>query len=617
MTFAYAVGAKKRISQLGAKEIIAFLEEVPLQHRKTAFSGLRPISGFRKNEPTELKKRIENFGTSLAQSHRATERDWSILGEVWNGWGQYTFAGRIGSAFKKYREEKSSLQSFLRDITGDEDEIDVAMEDIERIFLFSPFDSMDEAGDALSMVPTRKELERSRKIAKIPSDITELRKTVSSVVSDLEQVKKTLSCGNSSAVEAFRGEVNSLKIDIEKFEKRCLLIEELSVSQHKALNKATDISSRSNEMLARKIAANEVQTSSIEKSSAEISASFKAMEGVVKSLQKTVGEQDKERGHRKTADSDQSAAGVIAKAIGMEVNRSPTSEPLVEIANARELLNALVNNYVAIGVAESAARKNAIAVTVAVMSGQFVQFSGSLADTIADATLLAVSGESHLVWNVPAGLCDSELTSAIVRKAVDPKQPMRGLLLRGLNKSAFDVYGYDIRNVLVNRLMGIGQRHLGLTLVATWLDGSSSLPERDSLAELGPMIDTNALVWTKSKGQLARYVSPVDGWDPLSEKKSNERDLSELSNQVSELPIYKSELWRRGVRYAVKSLSSFPDLDDTAATETLLLNWVFPWAIVHNIPNFDITTFFKEHFPTVQDNPALMAALDRYSGTST
>jgi|GEM_PF-6549214 hypothetical protein len=615
MAIVYEIEAKKRISQLGAKDIVSFLETIPQKFRNLAFQALRPIPGFRKNEPTELKKRIDKLANDLAMSHdsvhRATELDWSVLGHVWVAWGINKFEGGIETAFKSVKEEKCSFKDFIQHIVDDK-EVEFSREDFENIFLFSPFGPSQEVDELIKNIPTREEIEKLHKITKMSSEIVDLKKSVSILSADFEEIKKSQEPQKKDDLNKTRNDLKNIGTEIEKLEKRFSLIEELNASQFKTFNQTLDNLHRSNDMLAKRLSSNETRSTNSEKSINEISANSKKLEGIIKSVQKTASESAKEHGHRKISEVEHSSGEANVKLPGVEIFQKLAGETINKLSKPGDLVRALTTNYLSIGIANSAAKKIALSVSVALMTGQLVQFSGSLADTVADASLFVVGGESRLIWNVPAGLCDGDLTAAIIQKALNPKQVIRGLLLRGLNKSAFDIYGYDIRKIVINRLLGIGQKHPELALIATWINSNSTLPDRNSLAELGPIIDTDSLDWSSPKGSVAHYSMPHDGF-PIEEEEPNACDLRELRDQFSQMPMLKSELWRRTVRHAIKSMSSISGLEVADATESLLLHWALPWVIVQSSQKLDPSIFFKEYFPEIQDNPQLMAALEKHS----
>ncbi|KAL0630414.1 hypothetical protein Q9L58_010739, partial [Maublancomyces gigas] len=259
------------------------------------------------------------------------------------------------------------------------------------------------------------------------------------------------------------------------------------------------------------------------------------------------------------------------------------------------LRSGLLNNYLAIGIAESSARKLATAASVALACGQFLQFSGALADIVADATIRAVCGGIYVSWNVPAGLCDSEMSASVLKTAHDTQKTSSALVLRGLNKSAFDIYGYDLRKIFVNRLLGLGSEDDNIAIVGTWLESDATLPERRSTAELGPIIDTDNLSWARPKGDLKNYafIRTPNVNVELKEKIIN---LDDLSEQIFTLPVSKSELWTRTVKSALRTMGTLTDFTEQDATETLLLNWLLPWIAEQVTLNFDVESVVKEHF---------------------
>lgn len=615
MAYVYELGAKSRVSNFGLKEITAFLEKVPEKHREAAYSGLKAIPGFRKNEPRELKERIKKTAQNLANfttmSQRATERDWSALENVWSGWVQYNFPGAIADAVKLGRSSNSTFSEILRSAVGESDDFSVALEDINELFSFSPFASLDEVSAIVQSLPLRKDLEKKRAIARLPAEIDELKMVVARLKTQVESQKTSHTLTDDNILQKLRSEVDKQSDEIAKFEKRCLVIEELSVSQHNALSRTLDILNNGNEALSKRVIGGDNRVTAIEKSNLEIVGALRKVEGVVKVLQKNNGEHDKERSSKRASESE-SIDRQMNKPIGLTTHRLDVGS-ITKLDQLGPLRASLLNNYLAIGVAESAARKLAAAASVALACGHFLQFSGSLADIVADATIITVCGGRHVSWNVPAGLCDSEMSAHVLRIAQETQKITGGLILRGLNKSAFDIYGYDLRKIFVSRLLGLGNEEDDIAVIGTWLESDSVLPERRSTSELGPIIDTNDLNWVRPRGELKNYIfcrtSKVNG-----ESEEKLINLDDLSEQIFSLPVSRTEPWTRTIKSALKKMENLPDFTEEEATETLLLNWLFPWIAEQATPNLDIESIVKEYFPSVLDNSLMNASITKYLG---
>jgi hypothetical protein len=340
---------------------------------------------------------------------------------------------------------------------------------------------------------------------------------------------------------------------------------------------------------------------------------LRKVEGVVKVLQKTNGEHDKERSSKRASESE--PIDRQSKPIGLTTHRLDAGS-IAKLDQVEPLRAGLLNNYLAIGVAESAARKLAAAASVALACGHFLQFSGSLADIVADATIIAACGGMYVSWNVPAGLCDSEMSASVLRAAQETQKGTSGLVLRGFNKSAFDIYGYDLRKIFVNRLLGLDNEEGNIAVIGTWLESDSTLPERRSTSELGPIIDTNNLNWVRARGELKNYAfSRIPKVNGESEEKLI--NLDDLSEQIFSLPVSKTEPWTRTIKSALKKMGNLTDFTEEDATETLLLNWLFPWIAEQATPILDIESVVKEHFPYMLDNSLLTAALTKHLGNFT
>lgn len=616
MKFTYDGEARSRIAGFGNLEILAFLEQVPDKIRKQVFGALKPVPAFRPDEPTELKERIKKLAKNLSHaingSQKANERDWTTLGWVWAGWLRTKYKNAVDLPLERLENEKLSFETFLKAVLSNDEEEKLAQEDISEIYKFSPFSSIVAESELIRSLPTRVELGKQHEARELKTRLATLERKTETIADTLAATTHNSTSATAEQVIKMQSELNRLSDEFLKFVKRSQVSEEQGISRNNLLGKALDTLTHSSDGIFRQLHSYESRVSALDKSNVEFIGAVKRIEGMVKVLQKSMAEHDKDRISSKEPVALASSA--LVPAVHIEHQRSPNGVQVAALDTLRKLHSALSYNYRAIGLGEKSSEKLALTVAAAISSGQFVQFVGALADLIADATLSSVAGGATVAWDVPSGLFDGSAVSSVMREMSKDSKTSTGLILRGFNKSAFDIYGYELKKILVSRFFGLVKDATKPIVVATALKSDSYLPLTTSTAELGPIIDTALLTWVRPKGEIIfgrmgaiEYASELD--------EQSDTILTDLSNQIADMPIAKSELWRRNIRYAKAKLAQFVDEKneiDIEAVESLLTSWVLPWISLQSNGSDEATAFIREHIQVVDVNEALKIAVEKY-----
>lgn len=617
MAVTYREEAKSRIASIGYTDILAFLELVPEKVRDSVFAGLKPIPGFRPDEPRELKERIKKLAKSLSHSvngaHKGNERDWIALGWVWSGWLQAMYKNCFDAALKEYHAEKLDFEGFLKVVLSHEEGDKLAQEDIDEIYRFSPFPSMASVNELVRSLPTRAELAKQREVLELKSRLAALENKVESLGDAVALPKQTDTAATGEQVGRLNSELAKLAEEIQKLEKRAHLTEEQGISRNTLLGKALESLTHSNDGISKQLHSYETRVSALDKSNAEFIGVVKRLEGIVKVIQKSVAELDKDRAARNVPDA---VPGMSAPTAANQVEhcRKPQSASVATLDTLQKLHSILAANYQAIGLGDRSSKKLACTVAASISSGQLTQFVGPLADVVADVTLSAVAGKASIAWDVPAGLCDGSTLNLVLNELAQCTPAITGLLLRGFNKSSFDIYGYELKKILVNRLLGLSTEVTETILVATALKSDACLPLGVSTVELGPVIDTSVLTWVRPKGKIT--FGELHGIE-LDSDSEDPRDtiLTSFANEIADMPIPKSELWRRTARNAIRKFAYFVHEDrdiDLEVVEATLMNWVFPWISLQCTSTDEVGAFIRENLHIVDEQDLLGKTVERY-----
>jgi len=208
-----------------------------------------------------------------------------------------------------------------------------------------------------------------------------------------------------------------------------------------------------------------------------------------------------------------------------------------------------------------------------------VQFSGSLADFVADAVAAAVGGPAYCEWRVPVGLVSNEAASDCIETAAESSDC---LLLKGANLSAFEVYGTAVRDVVVRRQFSANSFGR-LALIASWAQGPAAFPDGGTLAELGPVFDTDALQMRGVSAKLPQLKFgrlAKDAWWEVVDRDNDvptpaAREWGEL---LKEAGFEGGGLWKRVANRVYAILRAMPGGPPEGDLHSLLVLWAIPWA---------------------------------------
>ncbi|WP_145980631.1 hypothetical protein [Acinetobacter colistiniresistens] len=261
---------------------------------------------------------------------------------------------------------------------------------------------------------------------------------------------------------------------------------------------------------------------------------------------------------------------------------------LVDISSVKEACNLVAFNLKAVGVIKSEVIARQIIATF--IAGQIVQFSGSLANLIADAVAAAIGGPIYHEWRVPIGLIDGDKGTDYIEKTINTSGC---LILKGVNLSAFEVYGAEIRDIVIRRQYGFLEFGR-LALIATWTKGPATFPDGGTVTELGPLFDTDTI---KMRGVTSKFPSWKYGnlleknWNTLEglefdEALSKVDDLKEILREVN---FEGGNLWRRLIVNYLQILSAIPSDVSKDDLHFLLVSWIIPWARILGEPVVEIT----------------------------
>lgn len=257
----------------------------------------------------------------------------------------------------------------------------------------------------------------------------------------------------------------------------------------------------------------------------------------------------------------------------------------VQLNNSIEAITHVAKNLNLLGIKLSNARRLACEVFAALAAGQVVTFEGTLNRLVAERCALSLASEVHLI-KIPVGELDGDLfdkqLEAIASVVLESDFTI-SVILEGINRSALEVYGARLRQLVVERLFGLAHTRLNLLLFATLVEGPSTIRLGKQILELGPVFSTDALGWmdTKASKGLSGVIPSVTWLEMIN--------LPPIKYEWEEsvipewLLVEGGALWRRVLLTAnlfLENISSSVSLWNTLdPTTNLFFGWVVPMAI--------------------------------------
>lgn len=605
MSYQYGQEARDRISALGLVKIADFIDEIPVGFRKPFYDRQPAIPGFRKGTLPEFKKKQERLINHLVhpQGGAKGEADWKLFANFWVAWA----ISRIDAAFPK-NDEPSFLPdagvAFLAYLS--EQFPDSSRETIERLFCFSGFAQCAETLAAVDRFQPASTLARDRMIDGFPGRLDKIEgyieiaepaaeeaaKRIDQLESDLAQLVEQAVAGLAKAGDEagqLRSTVGQVVASAERLECTVHSLADtgkqnsLSIS---AFDNRIEASERILEALSDKIKESAAVSSEIstiretinqvrqhEPTWTEIAETIEALGNRLDSLERIISK----------------ASGDLSAKPQIRILETEPPGPFIDISAPQEACELIAWNLQACGVVKGNATAAARQILAALTTGQIVHFTGSIADLVADSVAAAVGGPVFHEWRVPVGLVSDEAAAECLEILGEASGC---LVLKGANRSAFEVYGTAIRDVVVSRQY-TSTDYSQLALITSWAQGPAAFPDGGVLAELGPVFDTDAF---RMRGGVANLPAAKFGHLISGTWVHNlDVDFATVANLVKDFKdklrsagFSPGNLWLRSAERALVRLCALPGANEEQDLHSLLTLWALPWAKAIEGPVEDI-----------------------------
>ncbi|ARN50900.1 TPA: hypothetical protein L4S95_005942 [Pseudomonas aeruginosa] len=598
MSYLYSQEARERISALGITMITEFIEEVPHVFRKSFFDRQASIPGFRRGSPPEVKEKQRRLIGHLVhpQPGQKGEADWQAFASLWVAWAK----SRLDCAFPaadKFPQSADTGADFFKRLA--ELYPDAPRETVERLAVYSGFAEDPAMQAVLNSFHPASTLARNRMIDGLPGRLDkiesyfELAETATEETAEhIDQLEVTVTA-TAEAVKQLTGSFASVDHDVEALRtalhgitERLQQLSELAQSTARAQQEVSQAIARSDlrgEHMSTALDSLSVQVTDLVAERAQVLAFEEALTtlgaripdweltaATIAALRERLDDHD----FRVAKPRDETSGHTRVRLIENEA-----TGPFVEVSSVDVAWKVIANNLQACGVVKNDANRCAGHILAAVISGQLIQFKGSTADLIADAVAAAVGGAIFHEWRVPVGLLSEDAAADCLEVVYESSGC---LLLKGANRSAFEVYGSAIRDLVARRqfTLAVDAR---LVLIASWTHGPAAFPDGGTLSELGPVFDTDELSMRGLSAQLPLMQFghlAVDDWRVLHSPAENTQLAlpSTLRERLAQVDFVPGNLWLRVADRAYAQLRLLSPGPAERTLHAVLKQWALPWA---------------------------------------
>ncbi len=606
MSYQFSQEAKERISALGQAAVVDFIDEIPLDLRRVVYDRLPRIQGFRPGTPAELKEKQKRLIGHLIHPQSSQTSDWKNFALLWDAWARQ----RFGKTFPKGDSSEPTLDAatnFLQVLANNFP--GAAREDMTRLFIFSGFPDHPETVEMLERFRPASSLARDQMIDELPARLGEIDSRLGATevaTADAADRIGWLEVNSTSLarnMEDAAGEIDRSTNAITELQ----VALNAETARSETIEKAIDTLDIAGKKLAEVAITSEARTDILEQRVRELVARGDGWDGLaveVAGIKIAVADLTAREvdwiGATETIGALTERVAALERILAGN-NSEPVTRPqvrliennqegqLFDILSVGRASTMIASNLLAVGVTKGAAVSVARQTVAALIAGQMVQFSGSLADIAADAVAAAIGGPTYHEWRVPVGLVSDEAASNCVEVVAESSGC---LLLKGANLSAFEVYGAAVRDIVMRRQFSASSNGR-LALIASWAQGPAAFPNGGTLAELGPVFDTDTLPMRGVSAKLPQLMFGSlmkKAWGELEglDNNASEPVAGELVELLRAVGFEGGGLWKRIANHVHAILRAMPGGSPEADLHSLLISWAIPWAKATGGPTEEI-----------------------------
>lgn len=606
--------AIERLRKLGEKGFIDFLNEVLPETARALAKSLPPVKGFRQGSPQELMQQKRTLAAKFMvreglPSGDRTRAD-SALYSFWRAWGKEHLG--VSMELNDLLNEMEILLDQQGDLDGPEvtesierlflmlkdasDDNRCSRENIERFYLFGPFEGSATVSAAIASSKSAREVQRDKAIHGLPDRLHRDEQILQSLDDRLNAVVAELQTLTTDIEQLRHG---SPALRLNPSDEIADRVRELAAELSKANQRTDDLASAITAMETdRRLIVDRrelvpiltgldrlvVESDRNERRHLETGTIFEALAGRLnkfESLLLQVPQGDADRTTQVDIKSDGASLVPVTQPCTMPsgstlyLERIDFPKALQIVAEPDERPTALLErNLAALGLKKSSAERLATEIFAAIAARCLVHFKGAFATLSARACATAFSGNQSFRVAVPVGVMNASELGRMISSAIpSTSDQTAAIVLEGLNNVPVEA----IADTLYD--FSTGSLDTEMLLFSSLGDGPSALPHCTHLLDLGPIFDLDVLEWKLAPSAAASMIS---GQVPRKVL----RPEVEASGDLEDFLTLLRRHGRRNPRRERLAVGHFKNLvamssDDLSPLKSAAYGWLLPlWGIV-------------------------------------
>ncbi|WP_411066716.1 hypothetical protein [Vibrio alginolyticus] len=604
MNYEFSNAAKERIGSLAQAEITSFIEELPQSILRVVFKALPKVDGFRRNSIAEFKEKQKRLIMHLTRYERSkVNPGWTVFGKIWELWAKENLGIDLPEVDENLDDVQKALYFFNK---LSENYPNLSQEDADKLYKFSGFVTCEQVNSLISSFKKKADIKRDQMVMELPLRLSELESTVKKIESscrefealhlesevEFDSIEEKL--GRVKAISEETTEVLRVTSLISSDNEQSLRevegrLDSVGILQNK-LDHSLSVLSDANTSLERRMESIEGELKRQSQRTTEIDTISVAIEGLESRIDNLDQIDDFVNVRSRLDEMFSKISQLDLRCEGEDVPKTSTqaipsgmklkklADETVNLSSISEAYEAIAANLHVVGFTKSETKSLSRKILAGILSGQIIQFSGSLADLACDAVSAAISGSKVLEWSIPVGLVDSISSEKFISSSA--KTEVYCAVIKGVNLSAFEVYGAPIREEVIRRQCFLSSSSRTFFL-ATVKQGPAVFPDGGSITEIGPLFNTDELRIRLTPPRSNKFIFGKLDYEAMLDEadrnvSSNQEDLDEL---IEDTGFHGGNLWARCVSRAYKALRSVPGGNEESDLHAILLNWALPWAI--------------------------------------
>ncbi|TAX24989.1 hypothetical protein [Rhizobium leguminosarum] len=612
----------ERLRKVGEKAFANFLNDVAPATARALAKSLPPVKGFRQGSAQELIHQKRTLASKFmaregVPSGDRTRSDGALY-SFWRAWGQEHLGVPMelndllnemeilldqegGPDAPEVSESIDRLFLMLKDASDDNR---CSRENIERFFLFGPFEGSATISAAIASSKSAREVDRDISIHGLPDRLhrdeeilrslddrlNALGVELATLTADLEQHRHASPAARLNASDEIADRVREIAAELSKVKERTddlvSSITAIETDRRHIVDQQELVTLM--EGLERLVA----ESNRNERRHIETGTVFEALSRRLDELE-SLFLQFPQADADRTTKVDPKSNGVLLEPVIQPYAAAPVSTFLLEridfpkaptqiLAEPIGLPTAfLERNLVALGLKKSSAERLATEILAAIAARCLVHFKGAFATLAARACATALSGNHCFRVAVPVGVMHaSELGRTIASAIPSTSDKTAAIVLEGLNNVPVEA----IADTLYD--FSTGSSNTEMLLFSSLSDGPSALPHCTHLLDLGPIFDLDVLEWRLAPPAAAPMVFcqvPREVLRPVVDPSGDLEDFLTLLRMHG----------RRNPRRERRAVSHYKHLvamssEDRSALRSAAYGWLLPlWGIV-GVPTEDM-----------------------------